>query len=301
MSTTSALLPESLEPFVTTVFFRRLRMIRPIFPSLFNIETSGRAFEEFLRVAGLATLALKPEGTSVAYDDPVQGARVRTVMVSYALGFRVTFEMVEDEQHNVIRRMPEELAEAAADHRERIAHEPFNDAFAGASHTGLDGLALCATHTNLKTGTTQSNSIVPAVGLTVSGLQAGVNALENQQNDSDRFITIQSSTLLVPTNLNFPARELLRSQDRPDTADRAVNTVSTNQLGVQQVTSPYLTDVDNWFLLGRKSDHTLTWWNRKALTKDSATDFDTKDLKWTILYRAAVAFYEWQGVVGMQV
>lgn len=299
MPTTTALLPETVEPFVTTVYFRRLRMISPIFPSVLNVETSGRAFEEFLRVAGLGTLVLKPEGTAIAYDDPVQGARVRTVHITYALGFRVTMEMMDDEQHRVIARMPEELADATADHRERIAHGPFNDAFVGASFTGLDGLSLCnALHVNLKTGTTQSNALTPAVGLSVSGLQAAITAMEITQNDSDRFITLNPSMVFVPPALRFTADELLKSDMRPDTADNAINTVSTSQTGLMRKSSPYLTDADNWFLLADKMQHTVTWWNRKSPTKDSAVDFDTKDLKWTIHYRAAAAFYEWQGVLG---
>ena len=206
--------------------------------------------------------------------------------------------MMEDEEYRVVMRMPEELADSTADHRERVAHALLNDAFAGATFTGLDAAALCGNHTNLKTGTVQSNSLAPAVGLSVSAMQSLLTAFETFTNESDRFVALRPSMLLVPPALHYIAAQILDSQERPDTTDRATNTVSTTRTGVSYLSDPYLTDTDNYFLLAAKGQHDLTWWNRKSPTKNSATDFDTQDMKWHIHYRAQVAFYDWRGVMG---
>lgn len=298
MPTNRALLPQALEAGLKRVYFRRLNMIPTYFTQFMNIESSGRAFEDMLRAAGLGTLVLKPEGTAVSYDDPVQGARVRTVFLTFALGYRVTMEMMEDEETRIISQLPMELADATADHRERTAHGPLNDAFTGASFTGLDGAALCGNHTNLKTGTVQSNSLTPAVGLSVSAMQSLLTAFETFTNESDRFVAIRPSLLVVPTGLHYTAAQVLDSQERPDTTDRAINTVSTTRTGVSYLSDPYLTDVDNYFLLAAKGQHDLVWWNRKAATRKSAVDFDTQDLKTHVHYRGQAAFYDWRGVMG---
>jgi len=298
VATQRALLPQTLEAGIKRIYFRRLGMTPTFFTRIFNIETSSRAFEDMLRAAGLGTMVLKPEGTPVSYDDPVQGARVRTVFLTFALGFRVTMEMSEDEEYRVIARMPEELADSTADHRERVAHEVLNTAFVTTSFTGLDGAALCGNHTNLKTGTVQSNSLTPAVGLSVSAMQSLLTAFETFTNESDRFVAMRPATLLVPPALHYAAAEILKSQERPDTTDRATNTVSTSQTGVDYISDLYLTDPDNYFLIAAKGQHDLTWWNRKSPTKAMSVDTDTYDMKWNIHYRAQAAFYDWRGTMG---
>jgi hypothetical protein len=301
MSSASANFPELLEPFVTKIFFDRLNGIAPVFPSWMNVESSSRAFEEHFRVAGVGSFVTKAEGTPITYDDPVQGARVRTVHTTYALGIRITMELREDDQHGIISRMAGDLADAARDHRDRLAHDLPNNAFATTFFTGLDGAALCGTHTNLKTGTSQSNSLSPAVALSISGIQSAMTNMRTTTNESDRFISLTPAMLLIPPALQFTAAEILDSQDRPDTTDRATNVTSTSRTGVRATVSEYLTDTDNWFLISRKDQHTATWWNRKTVTPDSSMDSQTKDMLYDSHYRASVAFYDWRGWVGSNV
>lgn len=300
-ATVSAQFPDALEPFVTEIFMDDLTNIAPVFPQFMNVKPSNRAFEEFFKVAGVSTFVTKAEGTPIQYDDPVQGARVRTVHTTYALGIRITMELREDDQHNIIAQMASDLAAAARDHRDRLAHDLLNNAFVTTFFTGLDGAALCGNHTNLKTGTVQSNSLSPAVALSISGIQSAVTNMRTTTDDTDRFINLTAKMLLVPPALEFTASELLDSQDKPNTADRAINTIATSKLGVAYMGDPYLTDADNWFLLSAKSQHSLTWWNRKGVTPDSSMDSASKDMLYDSHYRASVAFYRWQGVVGSNV
>jgi hypothetical protein len=68
------------------VFFKTFSQIELLFPQLFQRKPSTKAYEDGMRVAALGTYATKPEGTPVAFDDPVQGAQVRTVHQTYAVG-----------------------------------------------------------------------------------------------------------------------------------------------------------------------------------------------------------------------
>lgn len=300
MATQTTLAPELLEPFVTKIFFNHLQMQPSVFPQVFNVMSSGRAFEEYLRMAGLGTLAEKPEGTPVSYDEPVQGDRVRTVHTTYALGFRVTMEMMDDDQHGIIRRMPAELGDAARDHRETLAFSLYNDAFDGNTFTGLDGLALCTTHTNLKDAATQNNSLTPAVALSVTGLQSALTDMRTTTNESGRFIRLSPRTLLIHPEEEFNAAQILESEKLPGSADNDINSVRSSRIGVSTVMSPHLTDIDAWFLLSEKRQHTVTWHNRKSVTFERSRDSQTKDALFDAHYRASVAFYDWRGVIGSQ-
>ena len=157
--------PELLEPWVTKIFFDRLNMIETIYTQIFNMVPSTKAFEDTFEVSTLGTFVLKPEGTPVSYDDPVQSGRKRVVNETFALGFRVTMEMMEDDQHRIISQMPNDLGDSARDHKENLAHALLNDAFtaaATATFTGIpegDGVPrnLCNTgHIRLKDGGTSS-------------------------------------------------------------------------------------------------------------------------------------------------
>ena len=78
---------------------------------LFTSKPSTKAFEDGMRVSALGSFATKPEGTPVGFDDPISGTRVRTVHTTYALGFRVTMEMKEDDLFNIIEQMPADLGD----------------------------------------------------------------------------------------------------------------------------------------------------------------------------------------------
>lgn len=301
MATYSPNIPDALEPFITEWFFNRLKMIAPVFPMWMNVKPSGRAFEEYVRGAGVGTFVTKAEGTPVQYDDPVQGARVRRVHSTYALGIRVSMELREDDQHGIVQQMTNDLADAARDHRDRLAHDLPNNAFVTTLFTGLDAAALCGTHTNLKTGTSQSNSLTPPVALSISGIQSALTNMRTTTNESDRFVSLMPNTLLVPPALEFIAAEILDSQDRPDTTDRATNVTSSSRTGVTKTVSEYLTDSDNWFLLSRKDQHTATWLNRKGVSTKDNMDSQTYDELYDAHYRAVVHFTDWRGWVGSNV
>ena len=136
---------ELLEADQKEIFFKQFSMIPELWSQLMETQTSTRAYEDRMRVAGFGTLALKPEGTPIAFDDPVQGTRVRTVHSTYGLGWRASMEMMQDDQHSIMNRMSSDLADSAKDHRERLAWSMIDDAFTGTTFTGLEGIDYIAT------------------------------------------------------------------------------------------------------------------------------------------------------------
>ena len=304
MASFSSTTPEVLEPWVTKIFFKHLNKIETLYTKIFNIKTSTKAFEDTFSVSTLGTFALKPEGQPISYDDPVQSLRKRVVHSTYALGFRATMELMQDDQHGIISQMPADLGDSAADYRERLAFGVLADAFAGATYTGIaegDGTrrSLCNTgHIRLKDGGTSSNRLNPDVAISVSGIESAVTNFRLTQQDSGRYVNLTPKHLLFHPNDEFTVATILESTLDPNSSDNAINTVSQSRLGLDGTQVPYFTDTDNWFITATKEQHTLTWYNRMKINFERNKDAQTKDALFDAVTRSSTTFDRWEGIVG---
>lgn len=298
MATLRGNLPEVYEARMAELFFKRLTMEPLIYPRVANIKPSSKAYEDAFRVSGLGTFQLKPEGTPIAFDDPVQGDRVRIIHDTYALGFRVTMEAREDAQYNVISDMPSDLGDSGRDHQENVFWTVFNNG--ATTVTALDGVVFfAATHAALKPKNplvnAQSNILVPGVALSTVGLEAMHQNLRMTLSEEDRQTPMKMTQLLVHPANYYEATRLLESTQAPGSGDNDVNVM--NRFGIEIIDVPYLTDEDNYFGGTDKSRHGVVYHNRKELTFSSGKDTVTMDDMFTSHYRASVGVRDWRGWV----
>jgi len=296
MPTYSGQFADLLERQEKEIYFRNLANVVQLREQLFQSRPSTKAYEDRQRVAGLGRMATKPEGTPVSFDDPVIGVRRRTVHQTYALGWRCTMEMQQDDLFNVMDRMTEELVDSTVDHQERLAWGLIDDGFAGATYTGLDGLSLFnASHPNLKLGGTQSNILNPAVALGTTGIEAIMTMARTTTNEEDRFIPLDYSILVIHPNLEHQADTLLDTQYQVDSSNNNINTVSKSRSRLTPLVVPYLTSTTAWSVHAPKGKNDLVWNDRMSPSFDQSGDADTKDLKHYACYRASVQTSEWRG------
>ena len=258
MATFRGLAPETLEPFVNTIFFQEFEQAPVLYTQIFNNKPSSMAFVDEFSMAGLGRFVQKAEGTPAAFSDPVQGDRRRTLVLTFALGFRVTMEMREDEQHGIIAKMPGDLAMSARDSMERLAWGLINVAFTAADDTAPCGLPEGdgARRTLFDTGhvplrnpaATQSNRLNPGVALSTAGLESAMTIFRTQQSDEERFINCSPNVLLIHSENEWTAAQLMDSTHEIGSAENQINAVSSSRLGIKTVQSPHLTDTDAWSL-----------------------------------------------------
>jgi hypothetical protein len=297
---TRSFIPEALEVFATKVFQDEWasQQQEMIYPSICDVQTSSRAFEDVWDVSTLGNFVLKAEGAPIAYDSPVQGNRKRTAHLTWALGVRVTKEMRDDELHGTIEKTIRSLPRSARHHQEVLGHQPWNDAFTGTNYTTLDGQPLCATtHTQLKTGATWTNELNPGLALSQVALEDIATLAKLQQDDSGRYTPFTPKRVLVPTAEEFNAQRILETQYEVTTANNAINPISSSRTGARVTASPYLTDTDAWFVMDDRADG-VRFWMRMKMEEDRAADFDTKDMKVSGMYRASVDTYRPEGIFG---
>lgn len=281
------------------IHFKKFKMIEKKYPQLFSVKLSNKAYEDFLRVGALGVFKEKPEGNPISFDDPVQGTQVRQTHAVYALGYRVSREMRDDDQHGIMAQMPADLGESAADHRERLAWDVLNDAYTGTRHTGLENEVLfSATHTRIKAGGTASNILVPPAALSQTALEGITLLADAMTSDEGRFINQQMKLLVIHPNNQFNAQVLLETQYKPGSNNHDINTVAASRNGWKTLEVPYLSSTTRWSVHAAPGSNGLHWFDRNELEFSSAPDADTMDMKYYSSYRASAGFAEFRNSYG---
>ena len=303
MTTFSANFAEAMETRSKEWFFKTFTQLPLMFPMLFRRQPSTKRFEDRIRAAGFGTFQQKNEGGPVAFDDPIEGVRRRSAHTVFALGYRATWEAIEDDQWNILDQMPSDLGDAARDHMERTAWALENDGFLGATFQGLDALSLYNTaHTSLRPGVgTQSNALNPALALGIAGLEAAMNAARTTLSEEGRQLNVMLRKLLYHPNLQHTAYTLLNTEYRTSSSDNDRSTVASTRSGITPVEDqgvPYLTSQTAWSVHSSGQKEALKWYDRAALFFERGRDSVTFDQLHWAGYRAHAAIGEWRGHIG---
>lgn len=261
--------------------YRQMRA-KSLWEKLATVKTSQKMFEENTIRSGLYLPTEKGEGAPIAYDTQIGGPTKRWVPKVYALGVRVSEEAVDDHLSElngggsgILQDISKDIGISLAENMEVEHAKMLVSGTATTYHTSRFGDALfSATHDRLD-GSTYSNYATNA-DLTYETFWAAVVAAENQLDHRQLRIRKDVQRLWVPPQLERKALEIIKSTDRPDTANRAVNAMKASGRTIDLAVWSYLTDVDAWYLQ-LDGDGIITFWRRKTRFAREA-DFQTGDL-----------------------
>lgn len=291
--------------------FLDLQMRQEEYSTVFNIENSTQAFEDEVEMAGLGAMPEKPEASSAIYDDLIQGGTKRYVHLTYALGSRASWELIEDDQYGIIKQVPKAHARSAMFAREMVSWNVFNLGFS--TITTTDGVSLFNTQhpllggsaaTNLGPGLgnviyaagTYPNRPSPDVDLSFTAVQLMVNQFERMVDSQGIPVRVKPRCILIPPELKFIAREILGSPGKPYTADNELNSLLGEDLKFRVV--HYLTSQSAWFAVADKEGHQLKFFDRHPIDTDYDDDFDTRSTKVLTFQRFSAGATSWVGVWG---
>lgn len=268
---------------------------KQVWPTLFDVETSEKNYEEVVEGTGFGLVPIKPEGASISYDTDSQGATTRMTHVVYGMGWIATQEELEDNLYTeVAKRRTERLAFSLRCTDETVHANIFNRAF-NSSYTGGDGKELCATDHPTLDGT-QSNELATAADLSEASLEDMCVQIYNAKNSRGLFANIMPKQLVVPPALIFDARRILESSQTPDTANNAKNVVA-DMFDSKPVMWQYLSDTDAWFVKTDAPTGLMHFWRRKpAFSQDS--DFETSNAKAKVTSRYIAKHGDWRSLYG---
>lgn len=287
-----------LVPGARKVYLDEYNELPAVYPQVFNIETSTRAFEDEMVMTGLPIAVSKPEGEPIAFDRPRFRGRVRYIHSGFGLGYEITRESVEDDMYGKINSQgATNLARSMREAEEVSAHAVFNNAFTTVmaydgvpvisdQHTGVGSLAF----SNLGSG-----------DLSVTALKAAAEHFMTLQTDRGMKIQMAPAVLFLPTQLWFTSMEILGAEfSRTAETELGLKDVPniTRNFGLQPIKSPYLTDPDAWFLLTPKQQHTLKFFWRRKPDDESGYDGRTQISWYGITARWSNGVTDWRQIYG---
>ena len=246
---------------------------------------------------GFGALQYKGEGEAIIYDDPIFGNQKTYQPITKGLGYQITAEMLRHELYGQVDKFEKGLFRSIVEDQEVTASLLFNNGFVttnanGFSATGFDALALFSTaHTRLDGGATQRNRPSTDVDFGVTGLSSAIIDFENWLDHRGRPALIRPKVVVVNPEDMFTAKEVLQSEYKPGTANNEINALQG--MGLSYVISHYLTDNDQWVILG--DEHDLNWiWDVQP-QGGMFEDFDTGNIKRKAQQSYVCGHGEWYG------
>ena len=279
-------------PFMDEILFERFDAPTLTYPQIFNVRDSSRAYEETTQLTGYGAFPQKNEGSAVTYDALLEGYSKRFEHVTFAKGFQISFEAMDDDIDGAINNSAPALARAARNSIERYIWNFYNLGFS--STLTPDGVAWFSGSHPLVGGGTANNLI--SGDISVANLETALNLFDNMVDHRSLEIEVDPSILLIPTELKWITHEILKSELRSDTANNASN--AFNQIGLNVVMSKYITSTTDWSILTEPSQHrALVYWRADPIS-DHTIDFDTGNMKSKMTYRLSAGPADWVGWVG---
>jgi phage major head subunit gpT-like protein len=284
-----------LEPGFIKIFNDAYEEMPLVFPQLFNVDNSTKQDEKSSGVTGFGLLQQTGEGENIDYEDPVQMYDTSFVHQKYTKGFKISEELFEDDQYNVMKTKPAQLARAARRTAENSAANVFNRAF-NTSYLGGDGKPLISTtHPRSDGGSSQSNASATGLTLTEENFETGRIAARQQLDDKGMRIQVMPDTIVVPVDLEKDAEIIVNSTMRPGSADNDMNIYKGKY---KVVAWEYLTLNDTmWFLMDKKQSQLQWYWRVKPEFKQDNA-FDSGMALFKVRTRFSNGWHEWRGVWG---
>jgi len=295
MSATRGAFADELDPSIREIFFDRYDNEPQVMPMVFNVLTSDSNIEEDSATTGFGKLQQTSELGALDYEDPVKMYKTTYTHLKYTKGFKVSQELVEDDQHNVISAMPRALAKSVVYTTEYWAASVLNNAFSTSYTSYGDAKPLCSTlHSRADGGTAQSNASAAGVVFSETNLETGRLALEKALNDKGEIVNFKADTLLIPIDLRKSAQIITESSMRPGTANNDINVYD----GVfKLIPWRYITTTTYWFLLD-SSNHLLQWFWRVRPEFKNDFSFDADAALYKVRVRFSYGWSDWRGVWG---
>ena len=298
MAISRSQLAKELEPGLNALFGLEYDKYDKEHLDIFDVESSDRAFEEEVMLAGFGNAETKPEGSGVNYDTAQEAWTARYNHETIALAFAITEEAVEDNLYDKLAgRYTKALARSMNNAKQIKGANVLNNGFSS-SYTGGDGKELLATDHPTVTGGDFKNELTTAADLNETSLEQALVDLADMIDERGLKVAVKATKMLIPSELVFVAERLLQSQLRTGTGDNDINAVkSSGMVPGGYVVNHYLTDSDAWFL---KTDapNGLKVFERSPLKTSMEGDFDTGNMRYKARERYSFGWSDPRGIFG---
>lgn len=291
MATTRGQFSQLLAPGLQNILFDELGEHPEEYSQFMEVETSDSAYVEDQILAGLGLARTKLEGETISYDDPIQGGTKRYLHTTYALGWQITMEMLQDDRYDIMTKMPPKLMKSCRQTWEQLAANVLIAGFT--TVITADGVSLFNTAHPLLGGGTYPNRLTTLTDMSVTSLQDVTIMYENTVDERGLKVMLSPDDLWFVPELQFVAGEILQSQFKPYTGNNEINTMQ-GRFNPHALHFP--TSNTFWAVSSNDQNNVRFYWRAKPNT-DTIDDFETKGVKHSIVFRISTGATDWRGWV----
>lgn len=296
-------IPRLLQDGIGEIFGNELKEHETKYDKMFRTLTSKKNFEVNVQLEGFSRSDAKTQGNDITFDSRRQGFTPKYQHTTFAKGFIVTEEALEDELYNQLSDGARALARAMRIGKELDGANVYNNGFdSGTTMVDGDGSALFATnHSKGPSGGTYSNKLAIDADLSEASLEDLLALVQTVEDARGLPAALQATRLIVAAGTNsFNAQRIIGSVLQNDTGNNATNAVrDMNAVRDGWLSSPYLTDPDAWFLC-TDAPNGLKHYTRRAVRFGQDNAFTSGNARFKADERYSFGWDDARGCFGSQ-
>ena len=289
-------LVKELEPGLNALFGLEYKRYENQHAEIYTTESSDRAFEEEVMLSGFAQAQVKPEGSGVTFDNAQETFTARYSHETIALAFSITEEAIEDNLYDrLASRYTKALARSMANTKQVKAVNPLINGLPSGSFTSGDGVSLFNTSHPTVSGTV-SNTLSTAADLNETSLEQSLIDIAAMTDERGLKIAARGVKMIIPSELQFTAERLMKSQGRVGTADNDVNAiVSMGMIPQGYRVNNFLTDTDAFYII-TDVPNGMKYFERSPIKTAMEGDFDTGNVRYKARERYSFGVSDFRGI-----
>lgn len=293
--------PRLLQDGVNSVFGNALKEHSPKWPMMFESLSSSKAFEVDVQLEGFNRAFEKTEGDDITFDSRRQGFTPKYPHITFAKGYIVTEEALEDELYGQLDKGARALARVMNITKEIEGAAVYNNGFDSA-FTMVDGDGdplFSTTHPNGPSGGTYSNRLAVDADLSEASLEDMLSIIQTMTDARGLPAALQATKLVVAAGQSsFNAQRILGSVLQNDTGNNATNAVrDMNSVREGWMSNPFLTDSDAWFLISDVEDG-MKYYTRRAVRFGQDNAFTSGNARFKADERYSFGWSQARGAFG---
>lgn len=290
---------KELAPGLNTVFGLEYDRKPQVWKRYFQIDSSKKAYEEDVLLAGLGAGQVKPEGEGVDFDSGGEAWYQRYTHQTVALAFAMTEEMVEDNLYGDIAQKYSRSMATGMLHTEAVTcANVLNNAFDATNYPIGDARAACSLTHPLWGGGTFANTPSTQADLSEASLEDAHIAIANFVDERGIPIAALAEKLVISPSLQFIAQRLMFTELRPGSSENDLNAAkSMGMFPGGFVVDQRITDTNAWFAITDVGDG-LKFFNRVPVQRGMLGDFETGNLRYKARQRYSAGITNPRGLYG---
>ena len=301
MAISRSQLVKELEPGLNALFGLEYKRYENQHAEIYTAESSDRAFEEEVMLSGFANAQVKAEGSGVSFDEAQETFTARYTHETVALAFAITEEAIEDNLYDrLASRYTKALARSMAQTKQVKAVNPLIQGLPTTDNFDSgDGVSLFNTAHPTIAGTVK-NTLTTQADLNETSLEQSLIDIAAMTDERGLKIAARGMKMIIPSELQFTAERLMKSDKRVGTADNDTNAIRSMGMVPQgYVVNNFLTDTDAFYIT-TDVPNGMKYFQRAAIKTAMEGDFDTGNVRYKARERYSFGVSDFRGIFGVE-